>query len=177
VIVNLRAKGSRECVPDDRPHEAIQKELSSSGLTGRSSTLRPLDLSSTPPEYWVARSSRATTAESVVRSRSSNTTPRSRGAKRPSCARTSSLEKSGGRRESRVPAAPAALSRPYSITSSARSKKDSGIVKPSALAVVRLMTRSNLVGCCTGKSAGFVPRRILSTKSPACRNRSAKFAP
>ena len=27
----------------------------------------------------------------------------------------------------------------------------------------RLMTRSNLVGCSTGRSAGFAPRRILST--------------
>jgi hypothetical protein len=32
--------------------------------------------------------------------------------------------------------------RDYSITSSARSRNDSGIVTPSALAVVRLMTRS-----------------------------------
>ena len=38
-----------------------------------------------------------------------------------------------------------------------------GIWKPSAFAVVRLMTKSNLVGCSTGKSAGFAPRRILST--------------
>ena len=29
---------------------------------------------------------------------------------------------------------------------------------PRALAVVRLATRSNLVGCSTGRSAGFVPR-------------------
>jgi len=35
--------------------------------------------------------------------------------------------------------------------------------RPSALAVIRLMTRSNLVGCSTGKSAGFAPRKILST--------------
>ena len=35
----------------------------------------------------------------------------------------------------------------YSITSSARSRKDSGIVRPSTLAVVRLMIRSNLVAC------------------------------
>src|SRR5262249_59949802 len=34
----------------------------------------------------------------------------------------------------------------HSITSSARSRNDSGIVRPSALAVVRLMTRSNFVG-------------------------------
>src|SRR4029077_18044192 len=35
--------------------------------------------------------------------------------------------------------------RSYSITSSARTKNDSGIVKPTALAVLRLMTSSNLV--------------------------------
>ena len=51
----------------------------------------------------------------------------------------------------------------YSITSSARASSDGGISRPSALAVVRLMTRSNLVGCSTGRSAGFAPRRILST--------------
>src|SRR6516164_4190779 len=51
----------------------------------------------------------------------------------------------------------------HSMTSSARSRNDSGIAKPSALAVVRFTTRSNLVGCSTGMSAGFAPRRILST--------------
>ena len=43
----------------------------------------------------------------------------------------------------------------HSITSSARRRKDSGIFSPIALAVVRLMTSSNLVGCKTGRSAGF----------------------
>src|SRR5262249_46826064 len=61
------------------------------------------------------------------------------------------------------------LATPHSITSSARNRNDSGIVRPSALAVVRLMIRSNLVGCSTGMSPGFVPRRILSTRSPARR--------
>src|SRR5262249_46353359 len=61
------------------------------------------------------------------------------------------------------------LSRLHSINSSARSKNASGIFSPMAFAVVRLMTRSNLVGCSTGMSAGFAPRRILSTKSPARR--------
>ena len=51
----------------------------------------------------------------------------------------------------------------YWITSSARSKRDCGIVKPSALAVVRLITNSNLVGCAIARSPGFAPRRILST--------------
>jgi hypothetical protein len=51
----------------------------------------------------------------------------------------------------------------HSITSSARARSDSGMVSPSALAVVRLITSSNLVGCSTGKSPGFAPRKILST--------------
>ena len=69
------------------------------------------------------------------------------------------------------------IGRLYSITSFARSRNASGIVKPSALAVVRLTTRSNLVGCSTGRSAGFAPCRILSTYSAARRNRSGKFGP
>jgi hypothetical protein len=48
----------------------------------------------------------------------------------------------------------------YSITLSARMRNVSGIVSPSAFAVVRLTTKSNLVGCSTGMSAGRVPRRI-----------------
>ena len=50
----------------------------------------------------------------------------------------------------------------YWITSSARPSSDGGIVRLSALAVLRLMTRSNLVGCSTGRSAGLAPLRILS---------------
>ena len=38
-----------------------------------------------------------------------------------------------------------------------------GISSPSALAVLRLTTISSLVGCSTGRSAGFNPFRILST--------------
>src|SRR5262249_1306654 len=51
----------------------------------------------------------------------------------------------------------------HSITSSARSRNDSGILRPSALAVVRLTMRSYLVGCSTGRSSGLVPRTILLT--------------
>ena len=51
----------------------------------------------------------------------------------------------------------------YSITSSARARRDGGMVRPSALAVVKLMMRSNLVGCSTGMSPGLAPRMILST--------------
>jgi len=51
----------------------------------------------------------------------------------------------------------------YSITSSARCRNEGGIVRPSALAVLRLTTSSNFVGCSTGKLAGLAPLRILST--------------
>src|SRR6516162_4591994 len=51
----------------------------------------------------------------------------------------------------------------YTISSLARRRNASGIVKLRALAVVRLMMRSNLVGCSTGGSAGFAPCRTLST--------------
>ncbi len=49
----------------------------------------------------------------------------------------------------------------YSITSSAIESKFSGTSMPSALAVVRLMTRSNLFDCSTGSSAGLAPLRML----------------
>ena len=49
------------------------------------------------------------------------------------------------------------------MTSSARDKSDGGIVSPRALAVLRLMTNSNFVGCSIGRLAGLAPLRILST--------------
>src|SRR5262245_17533362 len=51
----------------------------------------------------------------------------------------------------------------HSITSSARASSVGGTVRPSALAVLRLMTNSYLVGACTGRSAGFSPFRMRST--------------
>jgi hypothetical protein len=49
----------------------------------------------------------------------------------------------------------------YSITSSARAISDGGTVRPSDFAALRLITRSNLVGNCTGKAAALVPLRIF----------------
>ena len=49
------------------------------------------------------------------------------------------------------------------MTCSAFSNTDCGIVSPSAFAVLRLMTSSNLMGCSMGRSAGFAPFRTLST--------------
>ena len=48
-----------------------------------------------------------------------------------------------------------------------------GTVIPSPLAALRLTTSSKLVGCWTGRSEGFSPRKILSTYAAArlCRCR------
>ena len=51
----------------------------------------------------------------------------------------------------------------YSITSSAVASSEGGTVRPSAFAVLRLIAVSNFVGVCTGRSAGFSPRRMRST--------------
>src|SRR5262245_11727720 len=51
----------------------------------------------------------------------------------------------------------------YSITSLACASTDGGRVRPSALAVFRLITSSNFVGVCTGRSPGFSPLRMRST--------------
>src|SRR5262249_25688703 len=67
------------------------------------------------------------------------------------------------RPRSRAPEQRDELAPVHSITSSARSNIDVGIVTPIALAVWRFTTSSNAVGCSTGKSAGLAPRRILST--------------
>src|SRR5262249_11437451 len=45
----------------------------------------------------------------------------------------------------------------HSITSSASAISLSGTSRPSARAVLRLITSSNLVGCSTGRSPGFSP--------------------
>src|SRR6266702_863239 len=49
----------------------------------------------------------------------------------------------------------------HSMTSSACANSAGGTMRPSAVAVLRLMTNSNFVGCSTGKPAGLVPRNKL----------------
>src|SRR5262249_57364822 len=71
------------------------------------------------------------------------------GRERPRCRRTA---------EQRYEIAPL-----HSITSSARASTVGGISRPSAFAVLRLITVSYLVGACTGRSAGFSPLRMRST--------------
>ena len=55
------------------------------------------------------------------------------------------------------------LSPRHSITSSAVAISLSGIVRPSPLAVLRLMIISNFTGAWTGSSPGFAPLRMRST--------------
>src|SRR5262249_28330159 len=55
----------------------------------------------------------------------------------------------------------------YWIISSARASTEGGIVRPSALTVLRLMTSSNLVGCSMGRSVGLAPLRMRTTNTAA----------
>ena len=62
----------------------------------------------------------------------------------------------------------------HSISASARCCMPKGTSRPSDFAVLRLMIRSNLVGACTGRSAGLAPLRMRSTYTAAWGNCSAK---
>src|SRR5262245_9930745 len=55
----------------------------------------------------------------------------------------------------------------HSMTSSARTSTDGGIINPRAFAALSLMTSSSLVGNSTGKSPGLAPLRILFTYAAA----------
>ena len=65
----------------------------------------------------------------------------------------------------------------HSITSSARASSVGGTSRPSAFAVLRLITSSNLVGFCTGRSAGFSPLRMRSTYEAERRTLSTLSGP
>jgi hypothetical protein len=63
------------------------------------------------------------------------------------------------------------------ITSVAWKRVDWGSVRPSAVAVFRLMTKSKRIGRSTGSSLGCAPLRSLSTNRGARRYMSAKLPP
>src|SRR6516162_3778580 len=65
----------------------------------------------------------------------------------------------------------------HSITSSAVNRSVGGIVRPSVLAVARLITSSYLVGCWKGRSPAFSPRRTRSTYDAAPRYCSTRSVP
>jgi hypothetical protein len=56
-----------------------------------------------------------------------------------------------------------------------RASKSGGKVMPRALAVLRLITSWNLVGCSTGRPAGLAPLRIWSMCFAACRYSSGRL--
>jgi len=58
----------------------------------------------------------------------------------------------------------------YSITSSAMARSAGGIVTPSALAVLRLMANSNVVGASVGKSGGWCCGKFYRRKLPRAGN-------
>src|SRR5260370_41328666 len=64
---------------------------------------------------------------------------------------------------------------PHSITSSARESSVGGMSRPSALAVGRLMTGSNLVDCTTGRAARFAPFRRRRAYTASCRDTSDRL--
>src|SRR6202022_1843421 len=66
---------------------------------------------------------------------------------------------------------------PYSITSSAMASSPGGKLRPNALAVLRLITNSNLIDWMTGRSAGFSPLRIRPVYTPAWRYASVRLVP
>src|SRR5262245_14530960 len=73
---------------------------------------------------------------------------------------------------------PASLHRcNHSITSSAMASRPGGKLRPNALAVLRLITNSNLLDCMTGRSAGFSPLRIRPVYTPAWRYASVMLVP
>src|SRR6516225_2709640 len=65
----------------------------------------------------------------------------------------------------------------HSITSSAMASSPGGKLRPNALAVLRLITKSNLIDCMTGKSTGFSPLRTRPVYTPAWRYASLRLVP
>ena len=119
-----------------------------------------------------SRESRFLDASSVARLRRPDTKVCSRlclkrcGPTRPRVRNTAALSRNFVRPPKGTFATLSASSRhepPHSITSSARESSAGEMFRLSALAVLRLMTSSNFVGCSIGRSAGFAPLRILST--------------
>src|SRR5258707_14533668 len=87
------------------------------------------------------------------------------------------LSTCGERPSSRTAGQSDELATLHSITCSAPASSILGITMPRAFAVLRLITSSNLVGACTGRSAGLAARRMRLTYSDARRNWSMASTP
>jgi hypothetical protein len=143
-VMNSRRFLSNMWVP---PQSQVGATINTAGAAGKAAALRdscPLHRRSGSFASRLAKSD----------DRSTSASPR----KRPSCCVTANCRE-GPTRDSRS----AATKFHHSITSSARAKSVGGIVNPSALAVFRLMTSSNLTVCWTGRSAGLAPLRSFPT--------------
>ena len=68
-----------------------------------------------------------------------------------------------------------AAGRRHSITSSARARSEAGIARPRALAVLRLIASSNLVGCSIGSSAGLAVPAQNSRRQGLCHRHAVKL--
>jgi len=64
-----------------------------------------------------------------------------------------------------------------SITESASTSTEDGIVMPNSFATFRFTVSSKRVGCAIGSSAGFVPWTTLSTYKATPRAASSKLSP
>ena len=90
---------------------------------------------------------------------------------RPGAGRSSTGQRAGTRAEGRGRRTEASNWRTtlsHSITSSARPSSGNGTVRPGALAILRLITNLNLIGCSTGRSAGcsYAVRGKCRLRSP-----------
>ena len=65
----------------------------------------------------------------------------------------------------------------HSITRSARTSTEDGIVMPNSFATFRFTVSSKRVGCAIGSSAGFVPWTTLSTYKATPLAASSKISP
>src|SRR3954452_25143802 len=66
---------------------------------------------------------------------------------------------------------------PHSITSSARARSVGGGSPPSLFAVLKFIASSNVACSSTGRSAGFSPRNMRSTKVAARTMLPLRFTP
>ena len=73
--------------------------------------------------------------------------------------------------------AEAEVTKPYSITSSARPRKGMGKTRPSFLAVFILIAKSTPRRLLTGMLAGLAPFRIFPTYTPTNRYASKRLGP
>ena len=107
--------------------------------------------------HFIARTPALSDALPFNAQRSSSDTTKLR---LPGCAAICDMTRWHARTNKRSDLVTLSHARLHSITSSAVASSVGGIVRPSAFPAFRLITRSNLVGCWTGRSPGRSPFKI-----------------